>query len=117
MTGVLRFDSARLASRPVERRAFRPPALARTFIRVTFEARWRFWEYLARRRRAEAAPLHCDQSWIGATISVDGQPVGRITAGHNETVDVPLGRHVLKVEKAGRAATRREITVPDGTLR
>jgi hypothetical protein len=58
-----------------------------------------------------------DKSWIGATISVDGQPVGKITAGHTETVYVPIGLHILQIKKAGRTAIRREITVPDGTLR
>jgi hypothetical protein len=58
-----------------------------------------------------------DAGWIGAAISADGEPIGTITAGHAHSVEVPLGRHVLQVEKAGRAAIKREITIPDGTLR
>lgn len=58
-----------------------------------------------------------DAGWIGAAISIDGQPIGTITAGHAQSIDIPLGRHVLQVEKAGRVAMKREITVPDGTLR
>jgi hypothetical protein len=57
-----------------------------------------------------------DAGWIGAAISVNGQVIGTITAGHAQSVDVPLGRHVLQVEKAGRVM-KREITVPDDTLR
>lgn len=58
-----------------------------------------------------------DAGWIGAAISVDGQAIGTITARHAQSIDVPLGRHVLHLEKAGRRAIKREITVPDGTLR
>ena len=58
-----------------------------------------------------------DAGWIGAAIVVDGQPIGMITAGHAQSVDVPLGRHILQVEKAGRVAMKREIAVPGGTLR
>jgi hypothetical protein len=58
-----------------------------------------------------------DAGWIGAVISVDGQSIGTITAGHAQSVDVPLGRHVLQAEKPDRAVIKREITVPDGTLR
>lgn len=58
-----------------------------------------------------------DAGWIGAAISVDGQVIGTITARHAQSVDVPLGRHVLQVEKAGRGMMKREITVPGGTLR
>lgn len=58
-----------------------------------------------------------DAGWIGAAISVDGQPIGTMTTRHAQSVDVPLGRHVLQVEKTGRVAMRREITVPDGKLR
>jgi len=58
-----------------------------------------------------------DDGWIGAAISIDGQPIGTITAGHTQSVHVRLGRHVLRVEKADRAAIKRESSVADGTLR
>ena len=58
-----------------------------------------------------------DPGWTGATISIDGQVIGRITADHAQSVDVPLGRHILQVAKSGRGTLQREITVPDGRLR
>jgi hypothetical protein len=58
-----------------------------------------------------------DNSWIGAAISANGEVIGTITAGHAQSVDVPLGRYILQVAKSGHGALRHEITVPDGTLR
>jgi hypothetical protein len=58
-----------------------------------------------------------DDSWIGAAITVNGQSIGVVTAGHAQGVYVPLGRYVLNVDKAGREPLKLEINVPDGTLR
>ena len=55
-------------------------------------------------------------SWVGATISVDGNEVARVRY-RNDSVYLPVGRHTLRVEKSGGEAFVRDIDVPEGLLR
>lgn len=57
------------------------------------------------------------RGWIGAAISVDGQVIGTMIADNAQSVEIPLGRHIVQVEKAGRTAVKHELMVPDATLR
>ena len=63
------------------------------------------------------AIVPADGSWVGATVSVDGQAIGTITTSTWQGIHVPLGRHTLRVEKTGRDAVVKQITVPDGLIR
>jgi hypothetical protein len=58
-----------------------------------------------------------DAGWVGATVSVDGQPIGSVTTSNWQGLYVPVGRHTLRIEKPGREALVREITMSDGVLR
>ncbi len=59
-----------------------------------------------------------DVRWVGATVSVDGEPIGLITTSAWQAgFYVPLGRHVLRVEQRGRDRFVKQITVPDGLVR
>jgi hypothetical protein len=55
-------------------------------------------------------------AWVDAVITVDGKEVARVRY-RNDSVYLPVGRHTLRVEKAGGEAFVRDINVTEDLLR